>query len=118
MLMLPGLRHANTAATAMNNRIRRKMKTLRTVANAGLPGCEGLIVNDRNAELTAERPGSSCPGMGGADENSVLDGQVAALIDALAQIFARLEMGHVLTGQRHGFARLWVAAHSWRSIMQ
>src|SRR5215203_6151434 len=48
----------------------------------------------------------------------VPDGTVRSVIHAFAQVFARLEMRHVLAGKRHRFAGLGIAALPWRPEMQ
>ena len=47
-----------------------------------------------------------------------LDREVAGSIDALSQIFARLEMRYVFPGQRNGFARFRVPTDPRRPEMQ
>src|SRR5262245_8831495 len=49
---------------------------------------------------------------------SVPDRAARAVVDALAQILARLEMRHVLARQRDGLAGLRVAALAWRAEME
>src|SRR4051794_35756258 len=48
----------------------------------------------------------------------IADGAVRAVVPALAQILARLEVRDVLAGERHGFTGLGVAALPWRPEMQ
>src|SRR5262245_3404641 len=49
---------------------------------------------------------------------SVPDGTVGSVVDAFAQVLARLEVRHVLAGERHRFTRLWIAALPRRTEVQ
>jgi hypothetical protein len=50
--------------------------------------------------------------------HSVLDREVAARVDPLAKILARLEMRDVFSGKRNGLAGLRVSADTRRTKMQ
>src|SRR5215510_15357663 len=50
--------------------------------------------------------------------SSVPDGPVRAVVDAFAQVLARLEVRHVLAGQRHRFTGLGIAALPRRTEVQ
>src|SRR5208282_387559 len=52
------------------------------------------------------------------NRRSIADRLTCAVVDALAQVFARLEMRHVLTRQRYGLAGLRIAALPRRTEMQ
>src|SRR5215469_12277812 len=60
--------------------------------------------------------GISCAGTPGRD--SVLLFAVDPVVHAIAQVFARLEVRHVLARQRHGVTGFGVAPHAWRTEMQ
>src|SRR5690606_7825642 len=64
--------------------------------------------------------GSQIEAPSGRSQRRILaaDRQMARLIDALAQVLARLEVRNVLARERDGLARLRVAPHARRPIVQ
>src|SRR5579863_9437141 len=50
--------------------------------------------------------------------NSVANGSIRAAVDAFAQILARLEVRHILAGERYSLAGLWIASLARRTEVQ
>jgi hypothetical protein len=60
----------------------------------------------------------TAPANRGPLPHSALNRESSAFVDSFAQVLARLEMWHILAGQRDSLARLGVSADTWRPKMQ